>query len=787
MGDEYVNPAPFISSVPISLPENMLWSSLSLNKTEPGNVQINLSVFDASNRTIEGFDNLTDSIIDIDIFNDMKFSEIRLEIHYFGIGMNLPILNSWCVNWSGILAPKLITEIEDLEIQEDETAVNILNLSAYFIDIYEDRGPLGFALEYVSDSHNISLALNGSLLHIIDLRTNWLGQLSMVVNYTNFYERSTSSNLFNITVVNVNDPPLVELIAPTDRSVITESSVTLSWNASDIDNELTELSYDIYFSDDASVPLYKTGIVGVNYTIDSLEDGKKYYWYVIPHDREDNGSCMNASYSFTVNTAGLILLFPEDGAIVNATGIDLQWQVINTNEAWKKYRIYLGGTSKDLLEINETYEEHFSLELPNINDTYFWKIIMELGDTNRSVESEVWSFTTNRVFVPVHKIELSFSTDSVQGIKGSNITVELIISNLGNVNETVFIEISGELAGKVGHEPSIILAPGEQLRLTLNISTESIRYAKIYRLIARAAYSGETSEAELEVDIAMEQASDGARTSSGWLWTTLAILFILVIIVILLLVVRRSGKKRKERDVSDTEQAKSEKKDGKKETTVKAAGFAAVESPSTYTSYGELSNAGTFSGGTYDDFRFQVGIAPPAPAETHRYDYRRARTPSIKEPVEDRQPVTGTAGEIIIKPEIEVLPPKPLERLESFLQSSQLESKEPLPPPEIDVPALPEPADESIGDSSAVEYIPPEPIAPGPSTSSYSEPPAPYDEESSEESTPLGLDDFTDISGDDTMEDEVSPLSSDDNVLDAFSKYLEKMPSSFSPSEPDKK
>ena len=839
IGDEYANPAPFISSIPISLPENMLWSTLSLNKTEPGSMQINLSVIDSSNRTIKGFENLTNSTMDIDRFNDLNLSEIRLKVHYFGTGIKLPILNSWSVNWSGILAPRLLFEIPDMEIQEDTTEANILNLTTYILDIYKDRGPTVFALEYVSDTQNISLAINDSILHLHDLRTNWLGFIEVVVNCTNYYDRSTLSNHFNITVMNVNDPPVVELLSPLDRSVIAERSVTLSWNATDIDNDLADLSYDIYFSDDPSVPLYKSGVKGLNYTIDSLEDGKRYFWYVIPHDRERNGTCINHSNSFTVSTAALILLLPENGAILNATGIDLKWHLINTNEAWKKYHIYMGSTSKDLLETNVTYDEYFSINLPNINDTYFWKIIAEIGDTNRSIESEVWSFSTKKVFVPVHDIKISFTEDRVSGFQSSNITVELNISNRGNVKEEIIIEIIGELAGKVGHEPTILLAPGQQIFLTMKLKMEYIKHAKVYLLQARATYSGESTEAELEVDIALEQSSLDIKSSSGWVWITIAILFILVIVVILLLIIRRSGKKKKERLDPDIDIPETEKIDKAKETNVKAAGFAAVESQSSYTPYSEISNMEAFTVKTHDDFGFQGGITPPAPAETRRYDYRKTRTGSKKGTVDDGPRVTDGDEEKTIVPEIEVLPPKPMEKLESFLKSSRIERKQSLPTAEIDVPTLleppstedaghptpalpefssdsyPEPLPSSYEDPPFSTYEPPSlsssedspsPTYEPPSPSSYEdpqsstyEPPSPSSSEdpssptyeppspsSFEEPPPTELDDFTGIDGTDTMDDEVSPLSSGDNVLDAFSKYLEKMPDYLPPSD-DKK
>ena len=73
------------------------WSSLSLNKAEPANTYVNISVLNATTLLpITGFENLTGSHIDI---SDIIAEAIRIRGWFEGNGSVTPSLGSWGVEW----------------------------------------------------------------------------------------------------------------------------------------------------------------------------------------------------------------------------------------------------------------------------------------------------------------------------------------------------------------------------------------------------------------------------------------------------------------------------------------------------------------------------------------------------------------------------------------------------------------------------------------------------------------------------------------------------------------
>ena len=89
-----------LTSVPIELPENMDWDSLSIRKTEPADTFVNVSVINSkTNETIGELDNLTKSNVDLSYLNDNGISSIRLKAYFSGNGSATPTLDSWGVEW----------------------------------------------------------------------------------------------------------------------------------------------------------------------------------------------------------------------------------------------------------------------------------------------------------------------------------------------------------------------------------------------------------------------------------------------------------------------------------------------------------------------------------------------------------------------------------------------------------------------------------------------------------------------------------------------------------------
>ena len=90
----------YVTSKPIDLPQDVHWDTLSLDKYEPANTYLNVSVLDANNNlVIPGYDNLTGRNIDISDIDEMGVNSIRLRAWFEGNGNDTPVLGSWGVEW----------------------------------------------------------------------------------------------------------------------------------------------------------------------------------------------------------------------------------------------------------------------------------------------------------------------------------------------------------------------------------------------------------------------------------------------------------------------------------------------------------------------------------------------------------------------------------------------------------------------------------------------------------------------------------------------------------------
>ncbi|MDP7264183.1 MAG: PKD domain-containing protein, partial [Candidatus Thermoplasmatota archaeon] len=90
-----------VFSKPFNIPESMKWDSLSLEKTEPLNTYLNITVINAdTNKTLVGFDNLPDRDIDLTSLNDQGITNIRLQGLLAGNESATPLLRSWGVEWT---------------------------------------------------------------------------------------------------------------------------------------------------------------------------------------------------------------------------------------------------------------------------------------------------------------------------------------------------------------------------------------------------------------------------------------------------------------------------------------------------------------------------------------------------------------------------------------------------------------------------------------------------------------------------------------------------------------
>lgn len=141
-----------------------------------------------------------------------------------------------------------------------------------------------------------------------------------------------------------NPIPISKLISPKDNELVISLGPNLIWQGED---DSKEISYDLYLSEsfnDVSDLLESTLIVkdliDTSYQIEGLDQGKTYYWTVIPKDIFSIGICFNGVLSFTVNT---IPHFDE---------IPLQ-----SVYAGEEFRLHLNGSDKEtkIVDLNFTF------------------------------------------------------------------------------------------------------------------------------------------------------------------------------------------------------------------------------------------------------------------------------------------------------------------------------------------------------------------------------------------------------------------------------------------------
>jgi hypothetical protein len=90
------------------------------------------------------------------------------------------------------------------------------------------------------------------------------------------------------------------LTAPTLNSVVTGTTVTLEWTASDVDTTDT-LTYDVYFgTDSASLTLIASDQTAASLTSPTLSASTAYYWNVVVKDGQ-GGQTIGQVWNFTTD------------------------------------------------------------------------------------------------------------------------------------------------------------------------------------------------------------------------------------------------------------------------------------------------------------------------------------------------------------------------------------------------------------------------------------------------------------------------------------------------------
>ena len=162
------------------------------------------------------------------------------------------------------------------------------NAITYQIDISKDNQFSTIAHTFYETSTVKTVSLEKGVAYY------WRVKATDIKNASSSY---TSTNQFYTEGVGQQNhiPFIPVLVKPVLNSTVTETTATLEWTATDVDNDL--LKFDVYFGKDKSPALVVENQSGLTYSVNNLESSTYYYWKIVVKD-DKGGISIGQVWSF---------------------------------------------------------------------------------------------------------------------------------------------------------------------------------------------------------------------------------------------------------------------------------------------------------------------------------------------------------------------------------------------------------------------------------------------------------------------------------------------------------
>ncbi len=467
--------------------------------------------------------------------------------------------NAFKVTVTEVNDPPVWTLIDDIYIDEDSSRTNIVDLDGYIYDCDDVIGNITYYLISNDNPTNILVEITDRSVFAEPIVENYIGEAIIKLNANDGWAGSNTS--FLIIITPVNDPPTVELISPVNNSIITTTTVKLTWTIGfDVDSAIE--SYDVYL-DDVNPP---RTLVSNDQTVTSfsiyLEDGN-YYWTVIPYDGVDEGYWdPDKIWTFTVAIyveppippPAITLTSPYNNSIINSTSIELIWNG-NTSYDDLEYFVYFDTEPA----VNEIIASEFTatkLKWSDLEDgvTYYWSVIPISGQVMGICKDGIWSFTVQLDFIPYYKVEI-MGIEYLKMNQSDQEFCNLTVTNKGNVRDIYIPELDASLINdhvKFTNIGNIILDRDNSSLLQLLITLPEDSQTGEFNITVHVSsfWGGKTVNDTHRINVKIEPKAIEEPTVTSkkedWIelivWTVLFIGIILFLIAIALIAQRRKHK-----------------------------------------------------------------------------------------------------------------------------------------------------------------------------------------------------------------------------------------------------
>jgi hypothetical protein len=378
--------------------------------------------------------------------------------------------------------------------------------------------------------------------------------------------------------VNIQKPPIIpeiKLVSPLNNSKITTTSVRLSWEV--INNYHPDIMFDIKMgTQHPPQEVIEYDYTDTDFNVDQLENGKTYYWTVIPKVGNITGTCFSGIWSFNVDIPlpRAILKTPENNSIITSTLPTLVWLVDYKSTETVTYDVYFGTNKDPPLKHEELSTTYFAIDtaLQN-NTTYYWKIVPWVGKYE-GFSSEIWSFTMNIKDdkIPEFGIEFYLNPNPLEIKPGEVKFVSAIVTNLGEQKDNYTVQIgdinNSKLTAENYRQDTLEITPGKNKEFLIIISVEENTKPGFENITITAKsklaekYNLEIQDNQvltikiLEKDIQKEK--DRGLPISIFYFSILLLIIILIIISIIILIIVRKKTSKKESKVVESQDIISE-------------------------------------------------------------------------------------------------------------------------------------------------------------------------------------------------------------------------------------
>jgi len=463
-------------SMNITIPENKTWDVFHASRRVPNGTVLNLSIHDAVSGEVIVWDNGTDEEMSLDLtgINVSGHPTVYLEGYMRSNRTDTALLNDWALNWTSIKAPQLILDIPDLATPEENLTVHLADLRPHFSDHYSRIRDPRYTIMGFNDS-NITVETEGHWLNVISLSVNWTGTARFMVNCTNLYGLSTTSNIFNITIFELNDLPAWSKSPP---DIVTEEEQEMT----------TYYSLESYVTDDEKDPLNFT-LKSNNENISVSLDGNNHIT-VIPgkdfagnavinatvFEAENRSNSSSIAIPVTVNPVNdppvVILGRPANNSIIFYRDITLSWDFfdIDDNAENTSFEVYLSKSNPPDFYMSGLKSPTLSVRDLEDGATYYWYVIGNDGKNSAKSSSGTWSFTVNTSGIP--QIEL-LSPENAATVNSTEINLSWrVINPLPSMTYHIYL----------GHEKHTLQELGNTSRmwyLLTDLTDKSVYYWKV--------------------------------------------------------------------------------------------------------------------------------------------------------------------------------------------------------------------------------------------------------------------------------------------------------------------